>query len=255
MKQVVFLLEEELKKILRSRYLYVFVVVFILDIIAMISEYSDRSRSTLYSTGIHVAGQGMACLVDREFGNFGVFVIYLLPLLFIASPIFADESANKILSQIRVTQNGRTMDTIVKSLLILLIQLIWIIFFSIFSIVAGFSLFDVSISGVRVYISEILKCIINITFGCFCMANIFLFISAGMKSTVSAVAAGFATIVIPMFIEVDKLWTHIFPIIGMQAECLQKRSTIENLLIWSFYICTGILFFTMNFIRNTYIGE
>lgn len=250
MKKVLFLFEEEFKKILRSRYLYVFVVVFIMDIIAWISEYSDRARSTLYSTDVHVAGQGMKYLVNHEFGNFGIFVLYLLPLLLIASPIFSDESDNKILSQIRVTQNGRIIDTIVKSILILVIQLIWIIIFSIFSIVIGFSLFDLGISGVDAYIVEILKRIVNIALGCFCMANVFLFISSGMKNTVSAMAVGFATIVIPMFVETNKLWAHVFPVIGMQAECLQERSGGENLLIWIFYVCVGILFFEMNLCKN-----
>ena len=250
MKQVVFLAGEELRKILRSRYLYVFIIVFILDIVAFISEYIDRSRSTLYSTGVQVAGQGMSYLVKHEFGSFGVLVIYLLPLLFIASPIFSDESANKMLSQIRVTKNGRTIDTIVKSSLVLMIQLLWITVCSILSTVAAFSLFDVSISAVGNYVPGIGKCIINIALGCFGMANIFLFVSSKMQNTVSAMAAGFATIVIPMFIEVDKLWTHLFPIIGMQAECLQKRSTIDNLFVWSIYAFTGIIFFIMNLINR-----
>lgn len=250
MKQVGFLVGEELKKILRSRYLYVFVIVFILDIVAFISEYSDRSRSTLYSTGVQVAGQGMSYLVNHEFGSFGVLVIYLLPLLFIASPIFSDEAANKILSQIRVTKNGRTMDTIVKVSLVLIIQLCWITICSMMSTVAAFYLFDVDISAVGAFGSGIVKCIINIVLGCFCMANIFLLISSKMKNTVSAMVAGFAIIVMPMFIEVDKLWTHLLPIIGMQAECLHERSSGENNFIWLLYICMGILFFVINLIQN-----
>lgn len=250
MRKVVFLIEEELKKILRSRYLYVFVVVFVLDIIALLSEYSDRLRSTLYSSGVHVAGQGMSYLVKHEFGNFGVLVIYLLPLLFIAAPIFADESENKILSQIRVTQNGRMVDSIVKTTLVLGIQFIWMIVFTIFSVVASFGAFDVSIASVGVHISEILKCIINLMLGCFCMCNIFLFISAWMKKTVSAMGTGFAIIVIPMFIETEKLWTHVFPIIGMQAECLQIRSNVENLYVWSAYFFIGMVFLSVNLINN-----
>ncbi len=246
MKQIGFLAGEELKKIIRSRYLYVFVIVSILDIVAFISEYIDRSRSTLYSTGVQVPGQGISYLVNHEFGSFGVLVIYLLPLLFIASPIFSDEVVNKMVSQIRVTPNGRTLDTIVKSVLVLMIQLIWIMVCSILSTIAAFSMFDVGVSAVGNYIPEIVNCIINIALGCFGMDNIFLFVSSKMQNTVSAMAAGFATIVMPMFIEVDKLWTHLFPIIGMQAECLQKRSVEENLFVWSIYALTGIIFFIVN---------
>lgn len=249
MKQVWFLLEEELKKVFRGKYIYVFIVVFILDIISFVSEYIDRVRSTLYGTGVHVSGQGMEYLVNHEFGNFGVLVLYLLPLLLIASPVFADEVTSKMLSQIRVTKNGRKSDAIVKSVMILVIQIIWIIIFSIFSVILAFTLFDVSILNVIGYISEIQKCIINIALGCFCMANGFFVISYRMKNTVNAMAVGFATIVMPMFIEVDILWTHFFPIIGMQAECLQKRSETENLMVWIFYVCAGIFLFVSNLIK------
>lgn len=250
MKQVIFLLEEEWKKIFRSRYLFVFLVVFILDIVAWVAEYSDRLRSTLYSTGVQVAGQGMEYLINHELGSFGVLVIFLLPLLLVAAPIFSDETANKMLWQIRVTQNGRIPDAIVKSILILMIQFLWIIVFSIFSIVIAFSCFDMGISSVGTHISEIGKCVVNVALGCFCMANVFLFASTVTKNTISAMAAGFATIVIPMFLESNELWVHTFPIIGMQAECVLERSGIENFFIWSLYVGIGIFFGIMNLIKN-----
>lgn len=250
MKQMIFLFGEELKKLFRSRYLYVFVAVSVLDLAAWAAEYSDRSRSVLYSAGVHVSGQGMEYLLNHEFGNFGVLVIYLLPLLLIAAPVFSDESTNKILPQILVTKNGRTMDVIVKTALVLLLQLIWTIVFSMVSAAVVFSLFDMGISGIGVHMGKIFKCVLNIWLGSFCLASVFLFVSSVMKNTISAMGAGFAVIIMPLFIESDQIWAQMFPTIGMQAECLLQRSNSANLLIWSFYVCVGILFIWLNLLSQ-----
>ncbi len=245
-----FLMVEEIKKIFRAKYFSVYIVVLLLDIVAFISEYSDRSRSVLYSTGVRISGQGMMYLLSHEFGSFGVLILYLLPVLFISAPVFSDESENKILDQIRVTENGRRVDVILKTRIIFIIQLVWLIFLSFFSTILSFVLFDNGIIGIRTNIIQIIRCMINIYLGGFCISSLLLFMSSCLKSTVASMAVGFALIIFPMFVKTENIWGQFFPVFGMQAENLIKRSVIENIVVYGFYIICGGIFFLCNISYN-----
>lgn len=250
MKQLSFLFCEELKKVLRSRYIYTFALVIVLDMIAFASEYTDRLRSVLYNTGVHVRGQGSAYLFKHEYGPFGVLVLYLIPILILTAPVFSDEYINKMADQIRVTENGRSKSTIVKIFIVITFALCWIVFLAFFSSVMSFAFFDTGVSALDEEIITIGKEAINVFLGCYMMGNLFLLFSTLCRNTVGAVTAGFVAIILPMFIESEKKIIHLFPIIGMQAESLLGRSFIENSLIWSFYAVAGSVLFLLNFMSN-----
>lgn len=246
----IFLLREETKKIFRSRYLFIYLLVLLLDIGTFISEYSDRSRSVLYSTGVHVDGQGLKYLTSHEYGSFGVLVLFLLPLLFTSAPIFSDEAENNMVSQIKVTVNGRIVDTIIKTIIVLMIHFVWTIIISVVSVILSFTLFDKGIILNKDNISQILSCMLNIWAGSFFMACFFLLISSCLKRTVEALSVGIASIFLPMFAESEKILTQLFPVFGMQAECLIKRSVQENIFVFSFYIITGTALLLGNLYYN-----
>ena len=250
MRQNIFLLREEAKKIFRSRYLFIYLLVLLLDIGAFISEYCDRSRSVLYSTGVHVGGQGIKYLTSHEYGSFGVLVLFLLPLLFTSAPVFSDEAENKMVGQIKVTVNGRLVDTIIKTIIVLIIHFVWTIIISIVSVILSLTLFDKGIILTKENMMQILSCMVNIGAGSFCMSCFFLLISSCLKSTVEALSIGIATIIFPMFVESEKIWTQLFPVLGMQAECLMKRSAQENIVVFSFYIITGTVLLIGNLYYN-----
>lgn len=250
MHEYLFLLKEETKKIFKSKYFLIYFLVILLDIVAFISEYSDRSRSSLYSTGVHVSGQGINYLISHEYGSFGVFVLFLLPLVFTAAPMFADEYDNRMIDLIKVTVNGRMKDTVVKTIIVLIIHLVWTIMISLVSVVLSFILFDKGVIMIKGNLLQILSFIINIWLGSFFMSSLFLLISSCLRSTIRALTMGIATIILPMFVESEKLWVQLFPVFGMQAECLMKRSVRENSLIFLFYTFAGVALLVGNIYYN-----
>ncbi|MCR5719395.1 MAG: hypothetical protein K6F84_02420, partial [Lachnospiraceae bacterium] len=225
------------------------------NMLAAISEYSDRSRSVYFSSGIHMRGQGITYFLNHEFGDFGVLIMYLVPLLFLTAPIFADEYVCDMYKIVDTTVNGRYVDVFIKMVLVILVEISWLVFHSIIFCVIDFCLFDNGISSISANISQIARAAINIGLGSFCMENIFMFISSCVKNTVTAFGLGMALIVLPMFVESGKIWIQYFPSIGMQAECMLQRSKKDNGIIWIFYVLMGLLFFFLILVEKRFVAR
>ncbi|MCF0130315.1 MAG: ABC transporter permease [Pseudobutyrivibrio sp.] len=241
MKYCGFLYQQELKKMLRGKYILVYVVVIFLNVISVIADYRDRIHSEMFLGNVHVAGEGLKYLFRHEYGNYGVMVLCLIPAMLIAGPVFSDEYENNMIDQIRTTQNGRKLDVWMRIVMVNTIQLLWMLIMTLTSIIFSFSLFDIGLNGITMYASAILKAAINIILGNFFMTNLFLLSSVVAKNTITSLVICFVVIIAPLFIEKEYLWMQFLPIIGMQAENFIVLSIFDAIIIEIFYFLGGVI--------------
>lgn len=218
MQSLLFLFTKEFKKIICNKGMFVFPVAFILNIINLLSEYIDRSKSVMFSNGVHVEGKGLEYFLDNQNGNFGVFVLYLLTLMLFTSSLFSDEYRQNMVASILVTKLGRTKDAAVKVLCNFIITVAWVLLCYGSSVILSYKFFDIGIIIRREDAPSLIRCCINIILGSFLMVEIFAFVSSLVKSNISAVVINFVILVIPMYITSSSKLVRLIPIIGMQAK-------------------------------------
>lgn len=241
MKEYRFIFIEELKKIYRNKFIYVYACIFALNIIGICSEFYDRINSVYYSeVGVHIQGQALEYLTKYEFGYSGQLVFYLLPILFIAAPIFADEYASGMYKNIRVSKNGRILTTLAKINVVIVCQVLWCVWIAALTSIMSYVLLDIGITAIASDVKILVAYLLNTLFGMFFVAIVFMLISSLSKNTIVALGIGFAVLLAQILVEVKGIYGHFIPVIGMAANSLMERNWIETVMVWSFYIIGGL---------------
>lgn len=243
-----FLFEKEFKKVVLNKSFLVFIAAFLLNVISLIAEYIDRSKSVMFHAGVHMKGEGIEFFLKNQIGNFGVLVLYLCPLLLISSPLFSNEYKQNMVAQILVTKYGRSKDVVIKILCTMFISFLWIVTCYCSSLILSYTFFDTGFSMDRETVSILIHCFINMTLGCFLMNAIFIFVSTMMKSNISATLLNFVLIIMPMYITSSNRVVNLIPIIGMEANNYLKNNT-GYIGAWIFYVIAGIAFLILSQIR------
>lgn len=242
MKQYGFILIEELKKIYKNKFIIIYGCILVLNIIGICSEFYDRVHSTYYGEiGVHIRGQALEFLTKYEFGYSGQFLFYLLPVLFIAAPVFADEYSNGMYKNIRVSKNGRIFTTIAKINAVILCQILWCILVTMLTSLVSYILLDTGIGVFAEDIGIIFTYMINTLLGMFFVSELFLLISSVVKNNIVALGVGFAVLLVQVLVEVKSIYRHLIPVIGMAACSLSERTVGETFMVWVFYIMGGII--------------
>ena len=248
MRPMRFLFEKELKKFVLNKSFFVFIAVFLLNILSLTGEYIDRSKSVMFHTGVHMNGEGIAFFLNNQIGSFGVLVLYLCPLLFFSSPLFSYEYKQNMVAQILVTKYGRSIDVAIKILCNIFISFVWIVLCYCSSLALSFAFFDTGFSMDRENVSILVRCFMNTTLGCFLMNAVFIFVSTMMKSNISATLLNFALVIMPMYITSSNKVVNFIPIIGMEANNYLENSSVY-VSVWIFYVIAGIAFLILSQIR------